>query len=751
MTELEKIAELEKPKDGEIIDIFFLDSNLNNNAERMIELADLYEKSPLNGKFRFYCRHSSPNGFLVQNESGDKEVNKKLVKAYGKLGLKEVAMGIDTYDDNSTLTMKTRRNVVAEKEGSTRPTYRAREVREMIRALEAEGLSARGFYITNNPWVTDMDRLDSYYNIIELWLENPHFSIDARNREVLQLKPFDGSPVTDVATEMKMNVVEKGRFVAKGPLGEVDEMMEFSELNRPRARGDANKAIDQFRKGINSIRKKAEDVTADASRAPEDRHKAELVIQKLIERDKDLSLMMNGEKPQQVEQASEFLKDAQSFAKAHGNLPDFNPLDQKSEFLSAARTLFDGLRRTLPLKMEMTQMSSGPGRFDYRSEISSLDPKNPHTIKDMERYLEDNLGEAAMEAIKKGTEPFVIVQGEGSKAFDEMKSRGWKVLDTVEKREGFHQLCHVQDAAGKTMYAVVRVNGDDRVLHIQSLLKLAGLPGNRISTAGQYTSIKDDYLNTFKSIGHVPDHVVYGMGKTAAAALMTARPFHNAKELADVFTNRKPDKGAAPENREQKHDLSGLSMHIMKLENGKNIWFLPPLYGDLSRDVMQALIEHGAKDITFMGTCGAVNPSYHVGQMVTPAERLRPDGSRERLDWLAPSPDATPGTYMRVATPNLETVQWAHDTVEKGVDTIEVELGYWLDELRNHTDIKFHVQNVVSDVIQGDHHADMTQWSGFNNVKSMGVIRRGLESGLGISADEIAVKSLEARRIRQET
>jgi putative membrane protein insertion efficiency factor len=750
MTELEKIAELEKPKDGEIIDIFFLDSNLNNNAERMIELADLYEKSPLKGKFRFFCRHSSPNGFLMPTDSGEKVVNRELVKAYARLGLKEVVMGIDTYDDNSTLTMKTRRNVVAEKEGATRPTYRAAEVREMIRALEGEGLSSRGFYITNNPWVTDLDRIDSYYNIIELWLENPHFSIDARNREVLQLKPFDGSPVTDVAAEMKLNVLSNGRFVAKGPLGEVDEMMQFSELNRPRAKSDPNRAIEQFRSGINSIRKAAEGVLSDSSRSAEDRRKAGLVIEKLIQRDGELSLMMKGENQQSVPQASQYLNDAGTFAAAHGDLPQLNAADQNSEFLSAARTLFDGLRRVLPLKMEMSQMSAAPGKFDYRREISALSPKETHTIKNLDGYLEDNLGGKAMQAIRETSEPFVIIQGEGSKAFSEMKSRGWKILDVVEKREGFHKICHVQDAAGKTMYAVVRVNGDDRVLHMQSLLKLAGLPGNRISTTGTYTPVKDDYLKAFKEIGHVPDYVVYGMGKTAAAALMTARPFHNAGELADLLTHKKTAGGASPKGIEERHDLSGLSMHVMELENGKHIWFLPPVYGDLSKDVVQALAEHGAKNMTFMGTCGAVNPSYHVGQVVTPAERILPDGKRESLGWLAPSPDATPGTYMRVATPNVETVQWARDTVAKGVDTIEVELGYWLDELKNRPDITFHVQNVVSDVIQGDHHADMTQWSSLNNVKSMGVVRRSLESSLGITSDDLAVKSLEARPIVSE-
>jgi uncharacterized protein len=780
MEELEKIAAHAKVKKGELIDLFLLDSNLNNNAERLIELAQLYDKSPLKGKFRFFCRHSSPNGFFTLKPDGTKEVNRRLIDAYGRLGLKEVFMGIDTYDDYSTLTLKTGRGKVAAKGLDARPTYRADEIRSLVKALDEGGLTSRGFFVTNNPWVSDLDRLDSYYNVFQLWMENPHFSIDAHNREVLQLKPFEGSPITDVAQQMKLPVVERGRFVTKGILGELDESMQFGALNSPRFRGDVGAAIAQFREGIAALRQKADAIASDPSSSAADRRDAELIQRKLIQRDLGFMELMTREASGGIPQAGDFLNDAKLYIEAHGELPPFDPSDQRSEFLKRADSLFDGLRHTLPLKMALPDMAgsreSSPGKVlqettsgcsqgcspcrgckttistGYREEIASLKPGEAHTVKNLEKYMEDNLGAETLQAIKSGKEPFVIWQGEGSEVKEAMKQKGWKVLNPVDKREGFHQVYHMENEKGEPFYAVVRVNGDDRVLHLQSFFRLMDLPAERLTTMGAYASFKDEYLRTFEKLGHKPDYVIYGMGKTAATALMTSRPLHNARELGSILAPRflSGTHSPAPAKPEiSTHDLDGLSMQVMTLENGKHLWFFPPLYGDLSRDLAEALAEFGAPDITFMGTAGAVNPSFHVGQVVSPAKRVTDDGNTESLQWLAPSPGATPCTYTRVATPNIETERWARETFDRGVDSIEVELGYWLDELAKHPGIRLRVQNVISDVIQGEHHADMTQWSPHDNLRILGTVRKALLAGSTLKEKDLAVARFETVSLRQ--
>ena len=297
----------------------------------------------------------------------------------------------------------------------------------------------------------------------------------------------------------------------------------------------------------------------------------------------------------------------------------------------------------------------------YSPQVAAMDLSGPHTIHDVESYLADNLGPQTLREIRQGKERFVIFAGEGREVTEAIRDRGWTVLGTADKSQGFHQVLHVAARNGETMQVITRVNGDDRITHLQSMLKLAGLPADRMVTTGRSHSFKSDYLARFAELGPAPDLVVYGMARTAAGALLTAHPLRNAGLLLDVYRQAhhkpaRPDESKAPR---PSHDLDGLSMHTMELEDGRQVWFFPPLYGDLSRDLLDALVEHGARDITFVGTAGATRAGFEVGQIVTPREQVRDDGTRTPLDWLQPSPQATPCTYMRVATPNLETQAWA--------------------------------------------------------------------------------------------
>ena len=52
---------------------------------------------------------------------------------------------------------------------------------------------------------------------------------------------------------------------------------------------------------------------------------------------------------------------------------------------------------------------------------------------------------------------------------------------------------------------------DNRRVHIQSFFKLLGVPADRVLTLEGFRSWKPEYLATFRSLGYVPDAVVYGM------------------------------------------------------------------------------------------------------------------------------------------------------------------------------------------------------------------------------------------------
>lgn len=330
LRELEKIAAHARLKPGEAANIFFVDSNFNNNPKRLIEFANLYEKSGLSGKFHFYVRHNTVNGFLKPGPEGSKVPNIELIDAYARLGIRQVFMGVDSYDDAGTLTLKSNRNLLAKNGAAMRPTYTSEEVRSLVRAFESRGLASRGFFITNNPWVGDLDRIDGYYNLFELWLENPHFSVDTSNRNAHRLQPFAGSPIADIAAKMEKAPVKDGRFIAKGALGEMDELMEFSVLDAEAGKKGAAAGIEQFRASINRLREASEKTIEDPA--------SRLIVQKLLVRDARLARLLKDEPA-----ADGLLDDIARFAGAHRGLAAFDPADQKKAFEAASSSLISGL------------------------------------------------------------------------------------------------------------------------------------------------------------------------------------------------------------------------------------------------------------------------------------------------------------------------------------------------------------------------------------------------------------------------
>ena len=374
----------------------------------------------------------------------------------------------------------------------------------------------------------------------------------------------------------------------------------------------------------------------------------------------------------------------------------------------------------------------------YPADVVTLDARQPHTIHDLKAYLTDNLGAETMAAARSG-KPFTIAVGEGSEVAVELQAEGWKLGSPVQKGAGFHRVNHALSPSGEDSYLVWRVNGEDRRTHLQSLLQLAGVPSEKVTTVGASRSFKDDYLRTFSAWGK-PDLVVYGMGKTAAAAMLKTHPVRNAPILFDLFRRR----GApAVSDGAEGRDTDGLKMEVMRLKNDQTVWFLPPLYGDLSRDLLGALLEHGVDKLHFVGTAGALNPAYHVGDVVALRQQLDSQGQLTEVKLPEVPADRQDATYMRIDTPNRETRQWAESASRQGVDLIEVELGYWLEELKKHPEVRFTAQAVISDVLVGDHAQDMTKWTAWDSTAAHDEMVGAIESALGVTRKDFKVRSYD--------
>lgn len=287
--DLQKIQSLH-PAEKQI-DIFFLDSNFNNNPSRVIELAEQLESLGLLEKFHFSVRHNTLNGFLIGKVDGPKSPNLELIKAYQKLGITQIMMGIDAYDNSSAMTLKSNRRVLSQKGAAMRPIYTYEEISTAIETMTRQKVRSRGFLLTNNPFVSDLDRVDSYYNLFLIWSKNPLFSVDVRNQDVIRLKPFGGSAI-GTAAGANQHLIKDGRFQVKTEYGELDEKMDFTVFNEESSHG-------RWVNGLQSLLKVRASVLADAkailqkSTKQDEQERAKAMLEKIRQRDLELIEFLN--------------------------------------------------------------------------------------------------------------------------------------------------------------------------------------------------------------------------------------------------------------------------------------------------------------------------------------------------------------------------------------------------------------------------------------------------------------------------
>lgn len=324
----------------------------------------------------------------------------------------------------------------------------------------------------------------------------------------------------------------------------------------------------------------------------------------------------------------------------------------------------------------------------YPPELAGLSGEVAHTIKNMQAYLESNLGMRTLEKIRL-EEPFVIFEGDGSEVLKKLLADGYQVTERVEKQVGFHEIV-VLKRGEQTLNAVLRVNGQDRILHLQSFFKLAGAKKEAVKVVRGYKSWKADYLRTFKSLGTSPDLIVYGL------------PYHVAQTLLEKSVSPGPMrasrlvKGATPNLSEP--DINGRSLLVFELENGKKIWLMPPLYGDLASEFFEAAFTLNTK-VLFLGTAGGVQEDSRLGKWFQPSSRTTRN--------LKTVPSV--GRHLHVATANIETRDWARETAAKGVQLVDAEFTYAEQVAKKFPPVDFRAALVLSDILQGSDHVDFTE------------------------------------------
>jgi hypothetical protein len=183
-------------------------------------------------------------------------------------------------------------------------------------------------------------------------------------------------------------------------------------------------------------------------------------------------------------------------------------------------------------------------------------------------------------------------------------------------------------------------------------------------------------------------------------------------------------------------------MQVLELADGRRVWFLHCLFGDLARDLVGAAVDHGAKNVAFIGSAGSLEPGARVGEVVIPESYRRADGRVEALDRLPSIPGvARRGTYLRVPTPNVGTKAWVKAARASGVDLIESELGHILDELGGRPEVRLQVALVIAEAAFGPDGRDMTEW-GLSDLRALIPALKGvLDAALGARSEDYIVKS----------
>ena len=322
--------------------------------------------------------------------------------------------------------------------------------------------------------------------------------------------------------------------------------------------------------------------------------------------------------------------------------------------------------RPIPAGLDDRPLPPGGFTMGYDDELKDLDASRPHTVKDLAKWVNDNLG------VSKGKR-FFLAEGDTQEARTTLETDGWTIKEQVAKATGFHQVYDATTPNGEAVNLILGANGESRVVHLQSFLKLAGVPASDVFTRRGFRSWKPEYRAAFEALGHVPDLVVYGLTRPSMRALIG--------EDAPVFGkgfNKTPD---------ARNDISRRPMKVVELEDGRRIWFFMPLFGELAGDLMEAVLEHGAKNVAVMSAAGSLDPTSNLG------------------DWFQPRE----GSHLTMATSNTQTQAWVEEMTRRGVRTVDMEHAHIAAAAAAHPDARVTIDYLVSDVMTGPKRTDLTE------------------------------------------
>lgn len=365
--------------------------------------------------------------------------------------------------------------------------------------------------------------------------------------------------------------------------------------------------------------------------------------------------------------------------------------------------------------------------FEYPRIVEKVDPLEPHTIEDVTSYLKSKMGPEIIDLARDKNTDFIVLKGHGKKTAGFFQSDNILRYKELKNPFGAFNVVKVDYRGGGSSVVITNVNGQSRYIQVLSFLRLLHVPESKIRVKGYLRSYKSVYKRTFESIGKAPDLVVFGFSNTSFEIIAHSQPVLGIKsrEMHELNHSYATNKWIKPSFEE--HELQNMGVQVMKFKNGKTIWFIDNEYGDRATVLVEAMQDHGIKNILLLGTAGALNPAYSVGQLVSPDFYVRPNGSVVPSNSKSPSIEKE-GEHVHVDSPGLETKAWLKEQVSDGVDFVDVELQKVSNVIR--PDVHYETYLIISDVLNSEKPQDYTKWSEQSRQNTMVTLKPILNDSL---------------------
>ncbi len=337
----------------------------------------------------------------------------------------------------------------------------------------------------------------------------------------------------------------------------------------------------------------------------------------------------------------------------------------------------------------------------YSAEVQALEPGAPHSMEDVRAYVRHRAGGHVLDLALRQGWPVEFHEGPAGLALRSLRQRGYgspRLLLApglgADRTDGFLAAFRMTDGAPVLAHAGAR--GRDRVLHAQALLRLAGVPGGRV-TRFPHRYRLEDALSRLDLPAATPDDVaVLGLSEGPVRSLLrrmglpeTAMPA--AESLGAPFLQMRRFRFQDADGRE--HRLLALGV----------------FWGELAREAALELVRLGYRRIAFIGIAGGLQPDAQVGDIHHATAAVTLDGTpAPRIPTWLRLPVHEPGLvrearFASTWSPLTETRAQVEAWRMAGFTTVETELPYVLQGLAaaNVPELRFDALAIVSDLPGG--------------------------------------------------